>query len=175
MYDSFRITLLFVLIYDYNEWVSGCLLNANSGIFQLYHGENKLISNDMMMINVRFVLYQHAELDLYNASSCSDIVYFREMERWRKYVMTPPFFVMWSKEYFKISWGWKQIYLVWMMVNSKLRQAFNRCYAYLSLQRWNFLSSMEPLPDPFNNNIRGVMSTRLFAILILEELMIFTA
>jgi hypothetical protein len=55
--------------------------NVYGFILNKQHGENKLISNDMMMINVRFVLYQHAELDLYNASSCSDIVYFREMER----------------------------------------------------------------------------------------------
>ena len=34
------------------------LFNADSAIFQLYHGENKLIFND-----------QHAELDFYNASS----------------------------------------------------------------------------------------------------------
>ena len=32
------------------EWVSeGLLFNANSAIFQLYHGENKLIFNEMMM------------------------------------------------------------------------------------------------------------------------------
>jgi hypothetical protein len=37
------------------EWVSEwLLLNANSTIFQLYHGENKLIINGMMM---RFALY----------------------------------------------------------------------------------------------------------------------
>jgi hypothetical protein len=31
------------------EWVSEWLLfNANSAIFQLYHGENKLIFNEMM-------------------------------------------------------------------------------------------------------------------------------
>jgi hypothetical protein len=35
-----------------NEWL---LLNANSAIFQLYHGENKLIFNEMMM---RSTLYQ---------------------------------------------------------------------------------------------------------------------
>ena len=29
-----------------SEWL---LFNANSGIFQLYHGENKLIFNEMMM------------------------------------------------------------------------------------------------------------------------------
>ena len=47
-----------------------------------------------------------------------------------------PFFVMWPKEYFpglfspfKISYGWKQMCLVWMMTNFKLRNAFNRCYA----------------------------------------------
>jgi len=37
------------------------LLNGNSAIFQLYHGENKLIFNEMM---TRF-----AELDFYSASS----------------------------------------------------------------------------------------------------------
>jgi hypothetical protein len=32
------------------EWMSKWLLfNANSAIFQLYHGENKLISNETMM------------------------------------------------------------------------------------------------------------------------------
>jgi hypothetical protein len=31
---------------EVSEWV---LLNANSAIFQLYHGENKLIFNEMMM------------------------------------------------------------------------------------------------------------------------------
>ena len=34
-----------------SEWL---LFNANSAIFQLYHGENKLIINEMM---IRFVLY----------------------------------------------------------------------------------------------------------------------
>jgi len=42
------------------------LLIVNSAIFQLFHGENKLIFNDD---EVRFVLDQHAELDLYSASS----------------------------------------------------------------------------------------------------------
>ena len=37
------------------EWVSGWLLfSANSAIFQLYHGENKLFFNEMM---VRSALY----------------------------------------------------------------------------------------------------------------------
>jgi hypothetical protein len=49
------------------EWRSEWLLfNANSTIFQLYHGENKLIFNDD---EVRFVLAQHALLDFYSASS----------------------------------------------------------------------------------------------------------
>jgi hypothetical protein len=34
-------------------------LNANSAIFQLYHDEQMLIFNEMM-INVRIVLEQHA-------------------------------------------------------------------------------------------------------------------
>ena len=40
-----------------SEWF---LFNANSEIFPLFHGENKLIFNEMMM-TVRFVLDQHAE------------------------------------------------------------------------------------------------------------------
>ena len=49
-----------------SEWL---LFNANSAIFQLYHGENK--SNFQWADNdeVRFVLDQHAELDFYSASS----------------------------------------------------------------------------------------------------------
>jgi len=39
------------------------LFNANSVIFQLYHGENKLI------FNAPFVLDQHAALDFYRTSS----------------------------------------------------------------------------------------------------------
>ena len=126
------------------------------------------VSYSLVTLIVKVFMY----LFILKPFSRSDIVYFREMKRWRWYVMTP-FFVMWSKEYFKISWGWKQICLVWMLQNSKLRQPFNRCYAYLSLQRWNFLSSMEPLPERFNNNIWGVIN-RLFAILILEQLITVT-
>jgi len=37
------------------------LFNANSAIFQLYHGENKLVFNE-----VRIVLDQHADLDFYS-------------------------------------------------------------------------------------------------------------
>ena len=51
-----------------SEWVSEWLLfNANSAIFQLYHGENRLIFqwND----EIHFVLDQHAELDFNSASS----------------------------------------------------------------------------------------------------------
>jgi len=39
------------------------LFNAYLAIFQPYHGENKLIFNEMMMSEVRFVLDQYAELD----------------------------------------------------------------------------------------------------------------
>jgi hypothetical protein len=50
-------------------WVSEWLLfNTNSAIFQLYHGENKLIlqwDDD----EIHFVLDQHAELDFYGVSS----------------------------------------------------------------------------------------------------------
>ena len=52
--------LLKTVIYDMTtrKWL---LFSANSTIFQLYHGENKLIFNEMMM--------RSAELDLYSASS----------------------------------------------------------------------------------------------------------
>ena len=45
------------------------LFNANLAIFQLYHGKNKLIINEMIDEEVHFVLDQHEELDLYSASS----------------------------------------------------------------------------------------------------------
>ena len=56
----FLLLLLKTVIYDMTtrEWL---LFGANSTIFQLYHGENKLIFNEMMM--------RSAELDLYSASS----------------------------------------------------------------------------------------------------------
>ena len=56
----FWVLLLKTVIYDMTtrEWL---LFSANSTIFQLYHGENKLIFNEMMM--------RSAELDLYSASS----------------------------------------------------------------------------------------------------------
>jgi hypothetical protein len=41
-----------VLFGRVSEWL---LLSANSAIFQLYHGENRLIFNEMMM---RFALFQ---------------------------------------------------------------------------------------------------------------------
>ena len=52
-----------------SEWASDCYYNANSAMLKLYHGENKLILNEMMIDEVRFVLDQHAELDFYNTSS----------------------------------------------------------------------------------------------------------
>jgi hypothetical protein len=48
-----------------SEWL---LFNANSAIFKLYHGEHKLIFNEMIMMSA-FILDQHADLDLYSASS----------------------------------------------------------------------------------------------------------
>ena len=52
-----------------SEWV---LFNASSAIFQLYHGENKLIFKEMMTRSA-FVLDQHAELDFYGASSLKQL------------------------------------------------------------------------------------------------------
>jgi hypothetical protein len=43
-------------IVEVSEWL---LFNANSAIFQLYHGENKIIFNEMMM---RSALYQTSTL-----------------------------------------------------------------------------------------------------------------
>ena len=36
-------------VYDYEWVIAWLLLNPNSAMFQLYHGENKLIFNEMMM------------------------------------------------------------------------------------------------------------------------------
>jgi hypothetical protein len=46
------IPTLTLFIIGVSEWL---LVNANSAIFQLYHGENKLIFNEMMM---RSALYK---------------------------------------------------------------------------------------------------------------------
>ena len=47
-----------------SEWL---LLNINWAIFQLYHEENKITFNDDN--DIRFVLDQHAYLDLYSTGS----------------------------------------------------------------------------------------------------------
>ena len=41
----------FILVITVSEWL---LFNANSAIFQLYHGEDKLIFNEMMMMSALF-------------------------------------------------------------------------------------------------------------------------
>ena len=43
-----------LVLHDWNDliliaWVSDCVFNAKLAIFQLYHGENKLIFKEMMM------------------------------------------------------------------------------------------------------------------------------
>ena len=44
------ITVVLLSIWEISEWVSEWLLfNANSAIFHLYPGENKLIFNEMMI------------------------------------------------------------------------------------------------------------------------------
>ena len=48
--------------------VGGIVFNANSAIFQLYQGENKLIFNEMIY-NVSFGLDQHVQLEFYSVSS----------------------------------------------------------------------------------------------------------
>ena len=45
------------------------MFNVNSEIFQLYHGENKLINIQRDDDEVHFVLDQHNDLDFYRASS----------------------------------------------------------------------------------------------------------
>ena len=54
-----------------SEWVSEWVMfNAKSAICQLYHGENKLLFNKMMIdYEIRLVSDQHAELDFNNGSS----------------------------------------------------------------------------------------------------------
>jgi hypothetical protein len=41
----------FILVITVSEWL---LFNANSAIFQLYHGEDKLIVNEMMMMSALY-------------------------------------------------------------------------------------------------------------------------
>ena len=43
-----------VYINIYIEWVSDCCLASTQQFFQLYHGENKLIFNEMMMRSALF-------------------------------------------------------------------------------------------------------------------------
>jgi len=45
------IDVSFIILIGVSEWL---LINANSAIFQLCHGENKMIFNEMMM---RYALY----------------------------------------------------------------------------------------------------------------------
>jgi hypothetical protein len=45
------LTLTFDLLIQMSEWL---LYNANSAIFQLYHGENELIFNEMMMTSALY-------------------------------------------------------------------------------------------------------------------------
>ena len=52
-----------------NEWL---LLNAKWAIFQLLYGKNKFHFNEMMMIDVHFVLDQHDLLEFYSANSLKD-------------------------------------------------------------------------------------------------------
>jgi hypothetical protein len=73
-WKSLRVEAIEVLLYLFNYWVEyvanesdliyilycrawvseWLLLNANSAIFQLYYGENKLIFNEMMMRSALF-------------------------------------------------------------------------------------------------------------------------
>jgi hypothetical protein len=40
---------IYMLVASLAEWLEWLLFNANSAIFQLYHVENKLTINEMMM------------------------------------------------------------------------------------------------------------------------------
>jgi hypothetical protein len=54
-YTNLVSTFIFETWSEGIQWVSGWLLfNANSAIFQLHHGENKLILNEMMMRSALF-------------------------------------------------------------------------------------------------------------------------
>jgi hypothetical protein len=71
------------------------LFNANLAIFQLYHGKIKLIFNEMID-DVHFVLDQHAELDLYSASSLKQQSVDRHVTSLRHILLIPsqPFFAL---------------------------------------------------------------------------------
>ena len=70
IYNCFPIVYSEDLVHYLSEWL---LFNVNSVSFQLYHGDNKLIFNQMMMIDVCFVLDQHGELFLYIVSSLKQV------------------------------------------------------------------------------------------------------
>jgi hypothetical protein len=75
-----------VVLNNLSEWL---LFNANSAIFQLYHGENDIFIEDD---EIRFVLDQHAELDLYSTSSlkleaqcwsiCKNLLLWNRFAKW---------------------------------------------------------------------------------------------
>ena len=57
----------FINVFTYHiwHWVSEWLLfNANSAIFQLYHGKNKLIFNEMMMKSVLYYTNNSLRVDM---------------------------------------------------------------------------------------------------------------
>jgi hypothetical protein len=45
---------MYIHVYLYIDALQWLLFNANSAIFQLYHGENKLIFSEMMMMSALF-------------------------------------------------------------------------------------------------------------------------
>ena len=66
-----------------SEWVSDwLLLNANSAIFQPYHGENKLLFNEMMMRPTRLVEFLILVLAHWNNSLRIDMSLYSDTLSW---------------------------------------------------------------------------------------------
>jgi hypothetical protein len=65
------------------------LCSANSAIFHLCHGENKLVNFQRDDDEVRFVLAQHAELDFYSASSLKEQSADRHVAPLRHIILIP--------------------------------------------------------------------------------------
>ena len=75
---------IYIYIYIVSEWL---LFNTNSTIFQLYHGENKLIFNEMMM---RSTLYKTNTLSwIFSVSSLKQQSAYRHVTPLGHFILIP--------------------------------------------------------------------------------------
>ena len=72
------------------QWL---LYNAKAGIFQLYRGKNKLVSDEMMILSV-FVLDQHANLPRWHKSKAKHVAPLEHIFMTLKSINLCSFFLM---------------------------------------------------------------------------------